>query len=445
MINDFESFGQLDTLVGNGILLASDSNTVEGNFLGLDITGQIATPNTNGLSIVDSSHNRIGGLSSAARNIASGNEGMGIKITGASVSNSLLGNYVGTDSSGTTAVRNLYAGIWVEDDASDNQIGGKEAGAGNLISGNYNYGLAVAGQNARRNIVQGNRVGTDASGGNSIKNAIGIEILSASENTVGGPISGQGNLISGNGQGLVIGAPDFSATGNKVQGNLIGTDVTGSARLPNTDSGVSISYTPGNLIGGPNPGEGNVISGNGDFGVAIVYERAVGNIVQGNLIGTDITGTLELGNGASGVEILEAPGNTVGGSIAQSGNVIAGNGSGVSIHGAYATGNSVQGNRIGVDSAGNALPNIAHGVFTRSAGPMGRRTRLHTTTAMGCASRAQSVNTGSVRTPTVFVLTRFTVIRGRVSTTWPEGITNSLLRRSALQTRHRGPLVPVAP
>ena len=303
VINDFESFDQYDSLVGNGILLASDSNTVEGNLLGLDITGQIAKPNTNGVSIVDASHNRIGGLSSAARNIASGNEGMGIKITGASVSNSLLGNYVGTDSSGTTAVRNLYAGIWVEDDASDNQIGGKDAGAGNLISGNYNYGLAVAGQNARRNIVQGNRVGTDASGGNSIKNAIGIEILSASENTVGGPISGQGNLISGNGQGLVIGAPDFSATGNKVQGNLIGTDVTGSARLPNTDSGVSISYTPGNLIGGPNPGEGNVISGNGDFGVAIVYERAVGNIVQGNRIGTDRSGQSRLGNLLDGVQI----------------------------------------------------------------------------------------------------------------------------------------------
>ena len=118
VINDFESFDQYDSLVGNGILLASDSNTVEGNLLGLDITGQIAKPNTNGVSIVDAGHNRIGGLSSAARNIASGNEGMGIKITGASVSNSLLGNYVGTDSSGTTAVRNLYAGIWVQDDPS---------------------------------------------------------------------------------------------------------------------------------------------------------------------------------------------------------------------------------------------------------------------------------------------------------------------------------------
>jgi titin len=287
---------------------------------------------------------------------------MGIKLSGASIVNSLLGNYVGTDSSGTIAVRNEYAGIWVEDDASDNLIGGKEAGAGNLISGNYSYGLLIAGHNARRNIVQGNRVGTDVSGGNGIKNAIGIEILSASENTIGGSLAGQGNLISGNDQGLVIGAPDFSATDNKVQGNLIGTDVAGSGRLPNT-YGVSISYTPGNLIGGPNPGEGNVISGNSNVGVAIAYERAAGNVVQGNLIGTDITGKINLGNGASGVEILEAPGNVVGGSGSQSGNVIGGNGWGVVIHGAYATANGVQGNRIGVDSAGNPLPNISHGVF----------------------------------------------------------------------------------
>ena len=176
-------------------------------------------------------------------------------------------------------------------------------------------------------------------------------------------MTGEGNLISGNGSGLVIGAPDFSATGNKVQGNLIGTDVTGTARLPNTYGGVGISYTPGNLIGGPNPGEGNVISGNGNAGVGIAYERATSNIVQGNVIGTDITGKRPLGNGTVGVEILEAPGNIVGGNNAQSGNVIAGNAWGVVIRGAYATGNRVQGNRIGVDTAGDSLPNGSHGVF----------------------------------------------------------------------------------
>jgi hypothetical protein len=128
-----------------------------------------------------------------------------------------------------------------------------------------------------------------------------------------------------------------SASGNVIQGNLIGTNVTGTVALGNglTTSlpGVMIDGASGNLVGGSVPGSRNVISGNGLAGVLIINAGATGNLVQGNLIGTDITGTAALGNGGDGVRVASgASGNTVGGTSAGAGNVIAFNaGNGVTV------------------------------------------------------------------------------------------------------------------
>ena len=162
---------------------------------------------------------------------------------------------------------------------------------------------------------------------------------------MGGPAAAERNVISGNafeGVQLLGGL----TTGNQVLGNFIGTDATGTIDLGNTHDGVEITTGPsGNFIGGSLPGEGNLVSGNADGGVTIL--AAPGNTVRGNLIGTDITGTLDLGNTDAGVIIGgNQGGNVVGGPDPGDGNRIAFNIRGVHVSGSQSTGNSIRGNSI---------------------------------------------------------------------------------------------------
>ncbi len=120
-----------------------------------------------------------------------------------------------------------------------------------------------------------------------------------------------------------IGGPEL--TGNKIEGNFIGTNVLGTADRGNADGGVFIGEGTNNTIGGAAPEARNLISGNGDAGVRIITESA-GNKVQGNLIGTDKDGTRGLPNGSQGVFISGASGNSVGGTSPGTANTIAFNG-----------------------------------------------------------------------------------------------------------------------
>src|SRR5207248_2693910 len=100
------------------------------------------------------------------------------------------------------------------------------------------------------------------------------------------------NLISGNGgSGIVI--QGAAAAGNVVQGNYIGTDIRGTSALGNLVSGIVIGQTTGATIGGTEPGAGNLISGNAHSGVTLTGN---GHVVQGNFIGTDVTGLRALPN-----------------------------------------------------------------------------------------------------------------------------------------------------
>ena len=144
--------------------------------------------------------------------------------------------------------------------------------------------------------------------------------------------------------------------GNLIEGNFIGTDVAGVVDLGNGNDGVLINISSNNTIGGMAPGARNVISGNGFFGVQFTGSGATGNFVRGNFIGTDVTGTLDLGNGSFGVTIVfGASNNTIGGVTAGASNVISGNNlGGIEILDAETTGNMVQGNFIGADVTGTA-------------------------------------------------------------------------------------------
>ena len=206
------------------------------------------------------------------------------------------------------------------------------------------------------NTIQGNFIGTDPTGtvaeGNgtgavlSVNDAITIE--GSSNNTIGGTTVAARNIISGN---HVDGVLVFVGSANNViEGNFVGTDVTGTKALPNAYSGVRVDSTSDNTIGGTAPGAGNVISSNGQFGIFVV-NSSPGTVIEGNLIGTDISGTQPLGNVGDGILLAtSATDETVGGTAAGAGNTIAFNGgNGVTIGdntSDASTGDAVLGNSI---------------------------------------------------------------------------------------------------
>ncbi len=133
---------------------------------------------------------------------------------------------------------------------------------------------------------------------------------------------------------------------NIVEGNFIGTNVSGTAALGNVSEGVYIVGSSANRVGGTALAARNVISGNGIGGVRIVGPSATGNKIHGNYIGTAVDGVTPLGNGGHGVSIASAYGNAIGGAGAGEGNTIAYNtGAGVQIW-TGATSNAVLSNSI---------------------------------------------------------------------------------------------------
>jgi titin len=351
----------------DGILISGGarSNLVEGNFIGTDVTGTAVLANGgNGVNLYNTTGNTVGGTATGAGNLISGNAGSGVLVSGQASNNMVQGNTIGTDRTGTAAVGNGDSGVAVVN-ASNNTVGGAATGTGNLISGNASTGVLITGSGTVGNVVQGNLIGTDATGTLALGNgAWGVHInMGAGAEVIGGTSPAARNVISGN-AGNSVGI-DGPSTGNLVEGNYIGTDVTGTAAIPNgAPVGIEGVGATNNTVGGTAVGAGNVISGSPNNGVAI-FTNASGNLVQGNLIGTDASGTLALGNAFNGVFILGgAHGNTVGGAVPGARNVISGNGTGVLISDSGTTGNLVLGNFIGTDVTGTAaIGNVGPGVF----------------------------------------------------------------------------------
>ena len=315
---------------GHGIVIAgAGGNLLQNNFIGTDAAGSVMLGNTeSGVRIDGSPNNSIGGTTASVRNIISGNGVNGVEILNAgATSNIIRGNFIGTDVTGTAAIPNASGGVLVLAGGSPTQIGGTAAGAGNLISGNGGFGVRI--ETGNNNRVEGNSIGTTADGVNALPNGSGVVLANiATNNLIGG--AGARNIISGNaGDGVVI---TVASTGNQVLGNFIGTDVTGTAALGNSGHGVLIeSDSSNNAVGGSGAGAGNVISANSGAGVQL--SGASSNFVQGNLIGTDVTGLAPLGNG-SGVRLLGGTAdNLIGGVLAGAANTIAFNSSGVSATG----------------------------------------------------------------------------------------------------------------
>jgi titin len=337
-------------------------NRVEGNFLGTNAAGTVLLGNTEGGVIITSgSDNTIGGSTPGAGNVISGNS-VGVAISNAQ-GNVIQGNLIGTDVTGTVALNNFAEGVDLGFGSSGTTVGGTAAGAGNVISGNRAYGVRV---DSSGNVLQGNLIGTDAAGTAALRNALDGVVLQASNNTIGGTAAGAGNVISGNGgHGVSTAEVMGGTTGNVLEQNAIGTTRGGTAALPNVLDGVHLIAATATTIGGTAPGAGNVISGNGRFGVFL--EGVTGCVVQQNAIGTDVAGTAALPNALDGVFIIGGAGNTIGGSVPGAGNLISGNGrAGVLLTQAFqvAANHVIQGNRIGTDRSGMlALANALVGVY----------------------------------------------------------------------------------
>ena len=192
-------------------------------------------------------------------------------------------------------------------------------------------------------------------------------MISVGGNTIGGDQAGAGNVISGNaGDGVLINLSSALSVGNVVQGNLIGTDKTGTVPIPNAGAGVDIGNRGGggfnNTIGGTTPAERNVISGNVGNGINSSGTGAL-NVIIGNYIGVDSTGLVGMPNGGEGVDAYGSSDITIGGTAAGAGNVIAANiFDGIFI---FSPGVVVQGNLIGLGSDGlTRLGNRGAGIIT---------------------------------------------------------------------------------
>lgn len=347
--------------------LDTAGTVVQGNFIGTDATGNQVVPNTfGGIAVFDGAHGvLIGGTNAAARNVISGNDITGIYLLGAGASNNIIqGNFIGLNPAGTAAVPNDFAGIYVLGGANHNLIGGTNAGAANIISGNNSEGIFMADPGTTNNFIIGNHIGTDAAGANGIPNGFtGIGVWNGAQNNfIGGTNAGAGNLLSGNdGHGIVLG--DTNTSFNVIQGNLIGTTTNGLGALANGYTGVNIrNGASSNIIGGASPAARNIISGNDEDGVNIADPGTTGNQVVGNYLGVNINGTAAIPNQQSGVAIIGgAFGNNVGTPDPATRNIISGN----IADGVYLTGpsNSVQGNYIGTDVSGlTAISNLLEGV-----------------------------------------------------------------------------------
>jgi CSLREA domain-containing protein/uncharacterized repeat protein (TIGR01451 family) len=297
--------------------------------------------------------------------------GIGIRVNPGFSGNRVEGNYIGTNAAGSAAQTNGN-GVYI-DGAPNNTVGGTTPGARNVISGNPLAGVRVDGTASTGNRVEGNYIGTNAAGSATLAvNSRGVYITGAPGNTVGGTTAGARNVISGNFHGVwIIGA---ASTGNRVEGNYIGTNAAGDAKVANS-TGVLIDGAPANVVGGATVGARNVISGNTSYGVHLNI-GSTGNRVEGNYIGTDAAGTGNLGNLQFGVLINNAARNTVGGttgttpggSCTGACNIIAFTGTSGStadgvavVSSAAATGNRILGNAIfanahlGIDLANTSV------------------------------------------------------------------------------------------
>ena len=395
-IGDTCSHIQIGTLLGRNIIAGNggdgvvfdgcSTSTVSNNYIGLDINGNVqgnagygVVIKRNDTSGTAATQNVVGGTTPlTGGNVISANGKSGVIISDGATQNVVQGNYIGTNKDGTAGTDgngaitgNILDGVTIQNGSSLNTVGGTPADSLNVISGNLHSGVVID-EDSNGNLVSGDYIGTDVDGKIKIANdQFGVAIRDSNTNTIGtvapalwvNDPSNEKNstvtVISGNANtGVFL----DKAQDTLIQNCYIGTDVTGTIKIGNTNGGIYLQEgSSSNTIGDVLAGSGNVISGNGSDGIAFsaAFPQPDGtdlinsyNLIQGNNIGTDVSGLLPLGNTGNGILFQGGLGNTVGGGMPGAQNTISANSDyGVGLE-TKAIINEIQNNTIGVNRNG---------------------------------------------------------------------------------------------
>jgi parallel beta-helix repeat protein len=342
-------------------LFRSAGGLIAGNLIGTNAAGTQALGNgTDGIIVANSDNCTIGGADPGARNVISGNGRAGLEVVTPGVTQ-VLGNYIGTDVTGSLAIGNARWGVVAGGCLL--QIGGSATGEGNVISGN-GAGVEIDGPGVT---IQGNTIGLAAGQAGAVPNTgLGIILPYGGGVVVGGDTPGAGNVIGGN----LGGGIDVRSSNNVIQGNWIG--VTPSGAVFSNGTGIYLAdASTYNQIGGPSPGAGNHIAGNKVQvqlnGTGVTHTKVQGNSLGANVDDTatgDFAGVIL--NGGTSLNVIGTDGD--GSNDAAEGNFIAGNAeAGVEVLAGSAN-NVIAGNAIGLTADATALGN-ALGVWIDHAGP----------------------------------------------------------------------------
>lgn len=270
---------------GDGLDITSSNNTILHCLIGTDATGKKALPN-HGWGIQDSgSSNEIGTREAHGGLVVSGNALGGINITGDS--DTIQHCYVGTDITGAKAIPNLQIGIDL-DNVADVAVGDDLTNGGNVISGNKLSGITLT--ECSHIGINSNKVGTNAAGTAALGNDEAGIFVTGSYNVV------QSNLVSGNGMGgVVVELGLVVSSGNIIENNDVGTDVTGKNPIPNTGDGIFIESSVNTGVY-KNIVAFNAKSGEDGFGVDILGSMATGNAISENSIFSNARLGINLGD-----------------------------------------------------------------------------------------------------------------------------------------------------
>ncbi len=263
--------------LGVGIKIKKENgnnNKVMGNLIGTNITGDDKLPNNlHGVYIHNANGNIIGGSEQGASNVISGNAKNGIVVaTNKGNDNSIFGNFIGVDKTGSGALGNSESGIMFGGEGITT-VGGIEEGEGNVISGNGKHGIWAAAIGSK---ITGNIIGLDKSGANKTGNSedgINLDFHSRS-------ILIKDNLISGNlSNGVYLAGEDTIA-----HGNVIGLTSSEEKAGNGLNAVLVAGRAQNNSIGGVKTGEGNTIISKNRSGVAITGFQTYGISVLSNNI-----------------------------------------------------------------------------------------------------------------------------------------------------------------
>ena len=333
------------------------NNKIINNIIGGNISQTGKLPNNNGIVLEGSNNNEIG-VDNSAPNYIFGNNGGGIVIDNNSSGNKISGNRIGVTATGNFDLGNLNDGIVVTNGSNRNTIGGDTAEKGNIIGGHVSLdnstGVLFNSTAGVNNRVLFNHIGTvgDGDGIFIAPNQFGVVVRSSSQ--IIGRVATP-NVIGGNMRsGIFVDGRTANVKETIIEGNLIGTD--GTHNLGNERNGIA---TEGDVT--YSKIDRNVISGNSENGILIGDGRF--NTIICNKIGTNADGNDHINNNKNGI-FIRGGGNIVGGTNFSDGNVISGNAlNGIYIE-TGSNANKIYGNLIGTTNDGaNPLGNAENGIM----------------------------------------------------------------------------------